>query len=132
MKFLIWRFYRNLQGVVERRQAITHAKLYAFLKAMEQIPVDSFKKLCIMIHDLTLISFLGNHLRTMSENSFRSTRSGRLNKDLQTSMEVNKILRTREDLTLQLMWCPIDLHVDGMYNAMKIAQRAAVTATENK
>ncbi|XP_031619447.1 uncharacterized protein LOC116338381 isoform X2 [Contarinia nasturtii] len=38
-----------LQGSVERRQSPNHAKLYAVLKAMQQIPKDSFKKLCKQI-----------------------------------------------------------------------------------
>ncbi|XP_031628439.1 ribonuclease H1-like [Contarinia nasturtii] len=119
----------NLQGSVERRQSLKHAKLYAFLKAMEQIPKDSFKKLSIQMDELPLIRFIDQSLRSMSENSFRSVHTGKLNKDVQTSMEINKILRSRQDLTLQLMICPNDIGVDGMYRAVKMAEQAAATAT---
>ncbi|XP_031632551.1 uncharacterized protein LOC116346555 isoform X2 [Contarinia nasturtii] len=121
----------NLQGSVERRQSKIHARLYAVLKAMQQIPKDSFKKLCIQTDDLGLITFIDQSLRSMSENSFRSVYTGKLNKDVQTSMELNEILRSRQDLTLQLMFCPNDICVDGMYHAVKMAERAAAIATED-
>lgn len=66
----------------------------------------------------------------MSENSFRSVYSGKLNKDLETSMEINKVLRTRQDLTLRLKYVPNDLGVNGMYYATKLAIKAAEEATQ--
>lgn len=65
----------------------------------------------------------------MSENSFRSVHTGKLNKDLETSMQINKELRLRQDLTLRLKYVPNDIGVDGMYHAVKSATRAAEQAT---
>lgn len=122
-------FRRNSQGGVERRQSLNHAVLYAMLKGLEQIPTDSLKKLSIMTNQLGLIGFIDRSLRQMSDNSFRSTISGKLNKDLQTCMQINKILRTRNDIQFQLMMCPSDIGVDGMYYAKKIAEKSAAQAT---
>ncbi|XP_031628004.1 uncharacterized protein LOC116343864 isoform X1 [Contarinia nasturtii] len=119
----------NLQGGVEHRQTLNHAHLYGFLKGMEQIPKDSFKKLCIMTSHISMTTFIGRALPQMSENSFRSIQSGRLNKDLQTSMEINRVLRSRDDLIFQVMWCPSDMGVDGMHHAKKMAEEAAKTVT---
>lgn len=66
----------------------------------------------------------------MSENSFRSVHTGKLNKDLETSMEINKVLRERQDLTIKLKFVPNDIGVDGMYKASKLAIKAAQEATQ--
>lgn len=122
-------FSRNLQGSVERRQGINHARFYAFLKGLQQIPENLFTKLCIMVDDPRFITFIDKGLRRMSENSFRSVTSGKLNEDLQTSMEVNQILRLRQDLKFQLIYCPSDVSSEGMSYAKKLARDAADKAT---
>lgn len=66
----------------------------------------------------------------MSENSFRSVHTGKLNKDLETSMEVNKELRLRQDLIIRMKFVPNDIGVDGMYKAKKLATEAAGQATQ--
>lgn len=66
----------------------------------------------------------------MSENSFRSLNTGKLNKDLETSMELNKLLRTRQDLTMRLRYVPNDIDVHGMYRATRLAKTAAHEATQ--
>lgn len=65
----------------------------------------------------------------MSENSFRSIHTGRLNKDIETSIDINRVLRTRHDLTLRLKYVPGNVGVDGLYQARKIATKAAEQAT---
>lgn len=66
----------------------------------------------------------------MSENSFRSINTGKLNKDLESSMELNKLLRTRQDLTLRMRYVPNDIGVDGMYHATRLAKTASSEATQ--
>lgn len=61
----------------------------------------------------------------MSENSFRSTYTGKLNKDLETSMELNSVLRTRQDLTLRIKYCPNDINVEEIYQAGKLALKGS-------
>lgn len=119
----------NLHGSVERRQAINHAKLYAFLRGIQQIPEGLIQKLCICVDELPFITFIDKSLRNMSANSFRSIHTGKLNKDLETSMQINKILRTRHDVTLRLKYVPNDIGVDGMYQATKMATKAGQEAT---
>lgn len=121
---------RNLHGAVLRRQHLNHAKMYSFLKTFEQIPTKLFTKLCICVDELGLITFIDNSLRNMSENSFRSVVTGKLNKDLETSVEINKVLRLRDDLTLRLKYIPNDIGVDGMYKATKLSEKAAAEATQ--
>lgn len=120
---------RNLQGPVTRRQRMNHAKLYAFLKGMEQIPKGLFKKVCICVDEIPMITFVDRSLRNMSENSFRSVHTGKLNKDLETSMEINKALRLRQDLTIRLKYVPNDIGVNGMYRVSKMSISAAEQAT---
>lgn len=120
--------YRNISGPVERRQKLNHACLYGVLQALKAIPTDSFKKVCICVNELTLINFIARVLREMSENSFRSTRSGKLNKDLDTCMELNTIIRERQDLTIRLKFVPTDIGVMEVYHAGKRARRAAEEA----
>lgn len=64
----------------------------------------------------------------LSENSFRSVRTGKLNKDLQTCMALNKVLRSRKDLTIRVKFCPLDIRVTEMFLADKYALRAAKDA----
>ncbi|XP_055297768.1 uncharacterized protein LOC129566152 [Sitodiplosis mosellana] len=120
----------NSYGKVERRQKLNHAKLYSFLMAMQRIPKGLFTKVCICVDEIPLITFIDRSLRNMSENSFRSVHTGKLNKDLETSMGVNKEIRMRQDLTLRLKYVPNDIGVDGMYRATKLATKAAQDATQ--
>lgn len=66
----------------------------------------------------------------MSENSFRSLVTGKLNKDLETSMEINRLIRQRQDLTLRLKYVPSDIGVDGIYHANRMAIAASEEATK--
>lgn len=88
---------------------------------MKAIPENLFEKVCICVDDIGLVSFVVFSLKKISENSFRSTYSGKLNKDLETSMELNKVLRTRQDLQIRLKYVPNDIGVHGMYRAGKLA-----------
>lgn len=97
---------------------------------MHRIPEGLFKKVCICVDEIPFLTFIDRSLRSMSENSFRSVYSGKLNKDLETSMQINKVIRTRQDLTLRLKYTPNDIGVDGMYHATKLAIKAADEATE--
>lgn len=115
---------------VERRQELNHSKLYALTKVFQQIPENLFDKLCICVDEIPLITFVDKSLRNMSENSFRSVYSGKLNKDLETSMELNRLIRTRQDLTLRMKYVPNDIGSSGMYYATKQAIKAAEEATQ--
>lgn len=97
---------------------------------MHHIPEGLFKKVCFCVDEIPFLTFIDKSLRSMSENSFRSVYSGKLNKDLQTSMEINKMIRTRQDLTLRLKYTPNDVGVNGIYYATKLAIKAADDATE--
>lgn len=104
--------------------------MYAFLKGMQQIPQGLFTKLCICIDELGLMRMIDSSLRNMSENAFRSIHTGKLNKDLETSMQINKELRMRQDLTLRLKYVPNDIGVEGMHIARKMSIKSAYDATE--
>lgn len=62
----------------------------------------------------------------MSENSFRSVRTGKLNKDLDIAMAVNTELRMRNDLKLRMKYVPNDIAVLDMFHCERIAERAAM------
>lgn len=99
----------NLSGPVERRQEEKHAILYATLQALKSVPENSFKKVCICVRDPNVIRFVARDLPRLSENSYRSARSGRLIKDLETAMEINQIIRTRSDITFRMKFVPINV-----------------------
>lgn len=99
------------------------------MKTLQIVPKGLFEKLCICVDDKTLLTFIDKGLRSMSENSFRSVNTGKLNKDLETSMETNKLLRLRQDLVLRLKYVPNDIGVDPMYRATKLSIKAAEEAT---
>ena len=69
--------------------------------------------------------FVAHSLPSMSENAFRSVYTGRLNKDLETSMEINTLLRTRQDLKIQIQYIPNDIGFNDIYVAGKNAKAAA-------
>lgn len=97
---------------------------------MKSIPENSFKKVCLCVDELPLITFITVSLRNMSDNSFRSTYTGKLNKDLETSMEINKVIRLRTDLTLRLKYVPNDIGVPEIYYASKTAIKTADELTK--
>lgn len=115
---------------MERRQASNHAKIYAFVRALQQVPQNLFKNACFCLDETRMLTFVNRSLRLMSENSFRSVNTGKLNKDLESSMELNRLLRTRQDLNMRLRYVPNDIGVNGMYNATRLARRASDEATQ--
>lgn len=65
----------------------------------------------------------------MSENSFRSERTGRLNKDLEMTMELNKVLRELNHIKWRVKYVPNNIAVDAMTRARTLADNAAYNAT---
>lgn len=125
-------FCSNESGPVERRQAILHAKIYGPLRALQSIPHGLFTKVSLNTDDIMVTKFIARHLKNMSENSFRSTYTGKLNKDLETNMEVNKLLRTRQDLTFRVQYTPNDITFPPAVYANKMAMNAANDAQNNR
>lgn len=99
------------------------------MKALQLIPQNLFKNVCLCVDETRMLTFINRSLRSMSENSFRSLNTGKLNKDLETVMQVNQLLRTRQDLKLRMKYVPNDIGVDGMYHATKIAKKASEEAS---
>lgn len=122
---------RNLHGGIERRQCLEHARIYGFLKAMHQIPENLFKKVSFCVDKVSFLTFIDVHLRIVSENFFRKSNTGKLIEDLETCMELNKVLRTRQDLTLRLKYVPEDTKMVGKAEATKLAIEAAEYATQS-
>lgn len=71
-------------------------------------------------------------VKHLSENSYRSVRSGRLNKDLDIVMALNDAFRERNQIEYRIKFVPNKIDVDGVYNACKNAERAAEKATRAK
>lgn len=117
-------------GPVEGRLGVSYAKLYGFLQVLRTLPKDLFKKVCIGLDDLKLTGFLSINLHSMSENAFHSTYTGRLNKDLETNMEINTLLRTRTDLTFRLQFVPNSYGIPYIRHARKMATEAARAAND--
>lgn len=95
------------------------------MRALKSIPHDLFSKVALNTNDLTMVKYVACSLRNMSENSFRSTYSGKLNKDLETNMQVNTLLRTRQDLTFRVQFTPSDICFPPAKYAWKMATNAA-------
>lgn len=125
-------FCSNECGPVERRQGINHAKIYAVLRALKSIPHGLFSKVSLNSDDMVMSRYVAIFLRNMSENSFRSTHTGKLNKDLETNMEVSTLLRTRQDLTFRFQYTPNDISFPPAKHANKMAMNAANDAQRNR
>lgn len=115
---------RNTSGLVERRQDLPHASTYGFLQVLKTIPEDTLKKVCICVPTKHLISFIDVELRECSENSFRNVVNGRIIRDIETCMEINKILRIRQDLKYRMKYVPNTIHLPAMYHCRKMAIKA--------
>lgn len=118
-------FDRNESGPVDRRQGLHHTKMFGFLRALKSIPQGAYSKVAFNVDDMGLGRFVTNSLPIMSENAFRSAFSGKLNKDLETNMEINTILRTRKDLTIRIQYTPSDIHFPPSHHARGMARDAA-------
>lgn len=118
---------QNMCGAVERRQEFNHAELYSILQALKNIPTNSYKKVCICVPDAGVIKFICKSLPRLSENSYRSVRTGRLIKDLETAMEINNILRARQDITFRMKFIPTGV---GYHYAQLARHRAMIMAED--
>lgn len=108
--------------MVERAQDLPHASTYGFLQALRTIPESpTLERVCICVPTKHLISLIDVELRECSDNSFRGLRNGRVIKDIATCMEINKILRTRQNLLFRLKYVPITLNLPAMYYCRKMA-----------
>lgn len=123
---------RNVSGPVERRQDEKHGTLYAILQTLNAIPENSFKKVCICVRESGVIQFVTRGVPRLSENSYRSVQTGRLVKDLDTVMEINKVLRTRQDLTLRMKYIPLDCVYPEALFAKRWAGQLAYDAHQAK
>lgn len=123
--------HRNATGPVPGRQAANSAMAYAALQAIKAVPAN-VPKVCICVSNLTLVGFLSRGIKYLSENSYRSVRSGRLNKDLDIVMALNEAFRERSQIEYRIKFMPTDLGVDGVHYARKNAERAAEIATRAK
>lgn len=92
MKQFRFSLHRNLCGDVERRQAVNHAKIYGLMKSLQHIPQNLFEKACLCVDETRMLTFIKKSLRSMSENSFRSLNTGKLNKDLETVIQLNRFV----------------------------------------
>lgn len=116
---------RNLVEPVEREQDFCHARRYGFLRALQTIPENLFSKICFCVNGRSFIEYIDQHLRDASDNSFRNIRSGRMISDLETSMEINGLLRKRNDLVLRLKYVPDAMRMTAMLKAKHLAIRAS-------
>lgn len=112
---------RNTAGLVERRQDFPHASTYGFLQALKTIPDNAFEKVCICVPNKHLISLIDVELRECSDNSFRNIINGRVISDMETCIEINRILRTRQNLLVRLKYVPNTLNTPAMYHCRKMA-----------
>lgn len=122
----------NMCGPVERRQTEKHAILYSVLQALKNIPTNSYKKVCICVCESGVIDFICRAIPELSENSYRSVRTGRLIQDLETSMEINEILRARQDITVRMKFIPTGIGYHHASFARNWAMRVSRNLTQQK
>lgn len=102
------------------------------MQALKAIPENTFKKVCICFNETRPIHFIAQGLQQLSENSYRGSKTGRLINDVETCTELNKLLRTRTDLTLRMRYIPTTIHYDEAYTAERWAERLADQMTRAK
>lgn len=106
--------------------------MFGFLRALKSIQSGLFSKVSLNVDDRGVGRFVTCSLPIMSENAFRSSFSGKLNKDLETNMEINTLLRTRQDLQIRIQYTPNDINFPPPYHANKMAKNAANDAQRNQ
>lgn len=79
-----------------------------------------------------MVSFLARGVKMLSENSYRSVRTGRLNKDLDIVMKLNEAFRARNQIEYRIKFVPLNIAVDEIYHVRKDAEREAERVTEKK
>lgn len=89
------------------------------------MPENLFSKTCICVNGRSFIEYIDQYLREASDNSFRNIRSGRMISDLETSMEINQLLRKRNDLALRLKYVPDGIRMPEMFKARRLAIEAS-------
>lgn len=120
---------RNHGGGVEHRQENGGAKLYAILQALKNIPENSFTKVCICVNDTRSMHFVARGIKNLSENSYRSAKTGRLTKDFQVTSQLNDTIRSRTDLTIRVRYIPLNVHYAEGFIANNWANRLASELT---
>lgn len=95
------------------------------MRALQIIPANLFSQTCLCVNGRSFLTYIDEHLRTASDNSFRNIRSGRIMSDIETGMEINRLLRTRDDLKFQLKYVPDRIRMPDMYRAKRMAINAA-------
>lgn len=91
------------------------------MRALQTIPEGLFSKTSLCVNGRAFVTYIDAYLRDGSDNSFRNVRSGRIMSDLETGMEINRLLRTRTDLKIQLKYVPDAIRMPDMYRARRMA-----------
>lgn len=107
------------------------AKTYAILQAIKSVPTDIVKKVCICTPQLLGISFF-TCVPRLSENSYRSIRTGRLNKDLEMSMEINSIMRELNHIEWCMKYVPHAIMASGIHSATITAEKKWIEVNRQK
>lgn len=110
------------------RQDSYHSKLYGVLQCLKAIPENLFPKICICVDEIWVTTFLAENLPEISDNSFRSVYTGKLANNLETTMAINTLIRSRTDLTFRLKYVPTKIGFADMYFARNMAIAAAKEA----
>lgn len=95
------------------------------MRALQTIPQNLFIRTCLCVNGRSFLTYIDAHLRDGSDNSFRNIRSGRIMSDIETAMEINRLLRTRSDLDFQLKYVPDAIRMPDMHRAKRMAIEAA-------
>lgn len=122
---------RNVTGEIMARNVEQVGTSYAVLQAIKSAPIDIVKKICICSTNLKSCWFL-RYIDSLSENSFRSVKTGRLNKDLQLVMELNNILRERNQIEWRTKYVPKMIMKDEMHYATLQTERTWIELDRQK
>lgn len=113
--------FRNFGGRVLGEATQRHAHLYAILKALESLPTDSFKKVCICTNDGSMIKAMTRLLPKWAENGYYLNSNPTVRcRNLETLHKLNTFIRVNP-FTYRMKYTPADCNIQMMNIATKLA-----------
>lgn len=125
LNFIRYCIFRNSGARVIGKQTEHHANIYAAARALQSLPKDLFKKVCICTDSMRVVQAMSRLLPQWSENDYRLLSDPtRRCENLPTLHALNEYVRLNP-FTYRFKYTPSDCNIPMMVIATKLAKSAA-------
>lgn len=105
---------------------LRNAHLVAIAEALESLPTDSFKKVCICTSELAMIKAMKIQLPKWAENNYHLSSNPTLRcRNVETLKKLNEFVRVNP-FTYRFKYTPSDCNIQMMKFATKLAMAGAL------